>query len=319
MREAREVLQQAGDKPHEADALFWLGFDGWWDGDLDRAAGVWRQQVAVAREAGDVSREVSGLIRLAHTATALGNREEYRSVLARIKELAPSTSRLTQSQVMRLEGAGLMVSGDDIRGAERLLLESLRIGEEADNFMGRFQASMGLGDLALLEEDYATALVRFEAVVELVDAAQHAGWQSEARVSLSYALLALDDIAGAEAAAEQAVEMVAADDVYTIASSKRALGMVRERQNRIAEARPLFEASMEIARGLGFRTERAEFTAAMGEFLLAAGETDEGDALIASAKAELVACFGPRSPLLSWVERRAEAARARARARGGTV
>ena len=240
-------------------------------------------------------------------------------MLARIKELAPSTSRLTQSQVMRLEGAGLMVSGDDMRGAERLLLESLRIGEEADNFMIRFQASMGLGDLALLEEDYATALVRFEAVVELVDAAQHAGWQSEARVSLSYALLALDDLAGAEATAEQAVDMVAADDVYTMASSRRALGMVRERQNRIAEARPLFEASMEIARGLGFRTERAEFTAAMGEFLLAAGETDEGDALIASAKAEMVACFGPRSPLLSWVERRAEAARARARAREATA
>ena len=52
MREARDVLQQAGDKPHEADALYWLGFDGWWDGDLDRAARCgesrWRWRVKPA-------------------------------------------------------------------------------------------------------------------------------------------------------------------------------------------------------------------------------------------------------------------------------
>ena len=97
-------------------------------------------------------------------------------------------------------------------------------------------------------------------MVELVDEAHHGGWQSEARVSLSYALLALDDIAGAEATAEQAVDMVAADDIYTVASARRRWGWSATARVESHEAGPLFEASWR-SHGPGLRTERPSLTA----------------------------------------------------------
>jgi tetratricopeptide (TPR) repeat protein len=312
LAQAVDDLHTAGDLAHEAEVRIFQGYDGWWDGDVERAAGAWTDAAAVAHEAGDAGRETRALIMECRARVALGQLAEVEALTRRAVELAPTTSRLTQSKVWQIEAEWLWNSGTDLERARSLLAEASQVAEEADDFSARYIALMRLVEINYEAGDLETAAGRLEVLVEMVESVNHLGWIPEAHRLLAQVLVEMGDVAGAEVHALRAVEAVAADDMFSVASSKMALGIVRDHQGRTDEAGTLLREAVAIAHSLTFRTEQSEFELPLGTFQLAHGQTAEGEATLAGVRRRSTELFGPKCPFLGLVDRQEAAARARA-------
>jgi class 3 adenylate cyclase/tetratricopeptide (TPR) repeat protein len=312
LAEAVEDLHTAGDLAHEAEVRIFQAYDGWWDGDVERAAAAWGEAAAVAREAGDAGRETRALIMQGRAHAALGELSEVEALTRRASELAPTTSRLTQSKVWVIEADRLWDTGADLERAQSLAADAYQVAEEADDFAARYTALTHLALTRYQAGNLETAAALYERCVEMVEAAGHPGWIPEAQRQLAQVLVDTGDIAGAEVHALRAVEVVLPGDVYSVASSKMALGTVRDHQGRTAEAARLLGEAVEIAHRMTFRSQQHEFDLALGAFQLANGQAGAGEATLAGVRQQVTELFGPKSPLLGFVDRQEAAARTRA-------
>jgi class 3 adenylate cyclase/tetratricopeptide (TPR) repeat protein len=315
LREAISDLRAVGDRTHEADAVFWLGYDGWWDGDPAAAAPAWEEALALAHDAGDAGREIRAALRLVLVADILGDRDRAHRYLEHATELAPATSRVSQADVWRVQAGRLYFDDGDRAAGERLYGDALTIAEEADDFDGRYVSMNGLRDIAWVAGDLPTAIGWAEKSVVLVEEAQHGGWLPEAHRYLAQILAEVGDLPLAEVHALRGIETVADDDVFSVASTKMALGVVRDAQGRAAEAGDLLVEAVRIARGLTFHRQMVEFEVPLGVFQLANGMTGEGEQTLTEARATAVRFSGAATPIVDWIDRREAAARARAATR----
>ena len=315
LREAADDLEAAGDLVHQADALYFLGMEGWWDGDLAKAREIWDRGAEVAHRSGSAGREVGFLLQLSRLEDVQGRQQQAAAYIARAAELAAETSRLTQSQVWRLQGAYLFEAGGDRADAIRLMTDSLVVAEESDDFTSRYYALHRLGELALVVGDLETASARFREAVDLVEAADHIGWLPEAHRHLAQVLVEQGDLSGAERHALRGVATVAPDDVFSVASTKMALGMLRDAQGRADEAGELLIEALHVARTSNYTSNVTEMLLALGVHQIANGQTAAGEATTTEARQIFSSCYGPRTPFLAYADRLAAAARARAAAR----
>ena len=313
LREAAAELRAGGDRAHEADALYWLGYDGWWDGDPAAASRVWEESLTLAHEMGDPGREVRAALRILQAEEEQGNTNRGRGLRERTMELAPATSRLTQALIWSAEADRLIFEGGDRQAGERLLHDSLTVAEEADQLDGRYNTMVELFYLTWVVGDLPAAVGWAERLVTLVEEARHGGWVPEAHRHLAQVLVEQGDISAAETHALRAVETVAADDVYSVASSKQALGEVRDRQGRTEEAGELLAQAVREAHSLGFRKQAFEFDLSLALFQLANGRTAEGNEAMVRVRKDAVRFFTAATPILGWIDRREAAARARSR------
>jgi tetratricopeptide (TPR) repeat protein len=226
-------------------------------------------------------------------------------------ELAPATSRLTQALIWHDEAVRLLVEGGDPQVAERLLHDALTVAEEADQFEGRYAAMHVLFVFDWLFGDLPAAVAWAERMVTIVEEARHRGWAPEAHRHLAQILVEQGNISAAETHALRAIETVAADDVYSVASSKLALGEVRDRQGRTDEAGKLLTEAVREAHSLGFQREAIDFDLSLALFQLANGRTAEGDEAMVRVRQDVVRFYTAASPLLGWIDRREAAARVR--------
>jgi class 3 adenylate cyclase/tetratricopeptide (TPR) repeat protein len=315
LADAVEDLHAAGDLAHEAEVRIFQAYDGWWDGDVEKAATAWGQAADVARQAGDAGRETRALIMESRARWSLGQLPEMEALTRRATELAPTTSRLTQSKVWVTEADRLWDSGADLERARSMFADAYQVAEEADDFAARYIA---LGDLARTSYeagDLDAAASLLEEVVEMVESVHHLGWIPEAQRQLAQVLLEMGDVDGAEVHALRAIEVVAPDDTFSVASSKMALGRVRDQQGRPLEAAELLTEAVDIGHRIGFLSQQPEFDLALGVFQLANGRSAEGEATLAVVRRQVTELYGPKSPSLGFVDRQEAAARARATAR----
>jgi len=312
LAEAVEDLHASEDLAHEAEVRIFLAYDGWWDGDVEKAAVAFAQAADVARQAGDAGREARALIMECRALTALGQLPKVEALARRATELAPTTSRLTQSKIWQIEADRLWDSGADLERARSLFADAYQVAEEADDFAAKYVALTHLAKTSYEAGDLETTAARFETLVELIESVQHVGWIPEAQRMLAQVLVEMGDIAGAEVHALRAVEVVAPDDMYSVATSKMALGIVRDHQGRTAEAAELLHEAVEIAHRITFRSLEPEFGLALGAFQLANSQTAEGEATLAAVRRQLTDLFGSKAPYLGVVDRQEAAARARA-------
>ena len=247
LADAIEDLHAAGDLAHEAEVRIFQAYDGWWDGDVEKAAVAWSQAADVARQAGDAGRETRALIMQSRARWALGQLPEMEALTRRASELAPTTSRLTQSKVWVTEADRLWDSGADLERARSLFADAYQVAEEADDFAARYIALSNLARTSYEAGDLDAAASLLEEVVEMVESVHHVGWIPEAQRQLAQVLIEMGDIAGAEVHALRAIEVVAPGDTFSIASSKMALGRVRDQQGRPLEAAELLTEAVDIA------------------------------------------------------------------------
>ena len=114
-------------------------------------------------------------------------------------------------------------------------------------------------------------------------------------------MLDLGEVSEARQSVEAAIEGTGADDVATVASTSMVLGLVLEAEGKFGEAESLLRkglATFEIT-----EYNPWEYELALAEFTLHRGRLEEGNEWLARARAS-VSRWGPRSPLVGFVERR---------------
>jgi tetratricopeptide (TPR) repeat protein len=252
---------------------------------------------------------------LATAAEILGDRDRAHELLERAKQLAPATSRVSQADVWRADASRLYFDSGDREGAEQLLTDALAVGEEADDFNGRYTSMLFLRDIAWIAGDLPSAIGWAEKMVALVEEVHHGGWIPEAHRSLAEILVEAGEIVRAERHALRGAETVAEDDVFSVASTTMALGVVRDAQGRTAEAGELLVEAVRMARGLAFHRQKVEFLIPLGAYQLANGMTADGERTMAEARDMAIRFSGSKTPLVGYIDRQEASARARAAAR----
>ena len=303
LMEAHALLQEAGDLVNLQEAAFQLGYGGWWFGKLEEAWPWWAESRAIARQLGDSGLEARALtmqggiryfqgripeaIAMRQAAVALsetgGSRAKWAAAVLRYGYLVALTKsfdeglRLTESSIQPLEEAG-----------EKWELAS------ALNLTARIHFLRGTP---------TSGMSYFERALAVSKEINDTGFRPEIERTMAEALLQLDDLEGAASHAEAGVEVVAADDVASIGSTTMVLGLVRARQERREEAETLLRKALATGESSDYVSERWEYYLALGQFLLAQGRAPEAEEWIAKMR-EIIALYGPASPLAGYVERR---------------
>ncbi len=304
LERARALLAAAGDAYYLTVVLEFLGFGGWWLGNLDRSERIWREMAHVAREHRLVAREAEAHVLLAGAMAQRGKPDDRRQLLERGRELAEqSRSRLTRARIDRAFGGFLIVSVSEEEG-EAILAQVIPIFEEFGEREELHTAYLYLGDARRRHGRLAEALENYRSGLEPI--LGHVGYRPEVERRIAHALLEQGDVEQAAEYAERAVSMVGRDDVATIASTRMVLGLVREAQGRHEEAEALLRdaaATIEPTDYSGWEEDLS-----LAEFLFRRGRTDEAETWLARAR-EGAAKFGADSPIVAFVERRAAGAR----------
>jgi class 3 adenylate cyclase/tetratricopeptide (TPR) repeat protein len=303
LQRARELLTAAGDNWYLTFALEFLGYGGWWHGDLEGAEEKWIEMREVAASTGLPSREAEALVLLARVAGQLGDVDSWRQLLSEAREVAErGPSRLTRARVQRALGSFLSLSESE-EEAELLLRSAAMALEEFGDREELYVALAYLGDIEGRRDHPAGALETYRNALESVR--EHVGYRPEAERRIAQALLALGEIEEAARVAEQAAATVGEGDVATVASTGMVVGLVREAQGRPDEAEQLLREAVEVIGRSAYNPWDQELS--LAEFLLRQNRTEEAGDWLARARAS-AARYGPRSPLLHHIERRGQEA-----------
>jgi class 3 adenylate cyclase/tetratricopeptide (TPR) repeat protein len=305
LQSARDLLAAADDWWYLTMALEYLGYDGWWLGQMDRAETDWQQMRDVARERGLRDREAQASLHLAGVAGYLGEVDLRRRLLTDAHRLAEEGgSRLMLARTERALG-GFTAQSDSAERAEPMLQSALAVLEEFGDVEQQYTALAYLGDIKYQRGDLPGALEYNLRALPLV--LEHVGYRPEAERHLATVELEMGDLSAAERHAEDAVNVAAKDDWATVASTRSVLGTVRAAQGRKAEA----EALLREAAAIFERTEHNgwEEQLNLAEFLLRRARVDEGREWLGRARASAEK-YGPSSPFLEFIDRRGREAEA---------
>jgi tetratricopeptide (TPR) repeat protein len=314
LQDAREELRAAGDRLHESDVMYYLGFGGLLDGDLETALGAWQEAAALAHEAGDPGREIRALQRVTHALFEVGRREEAERLLDQTASLAADLSLVSQAQVWKSQGQFLTRYGVEIERGRELLVRAHQVGEEAGDFDLRVGSLSALAESAVVTGDAGAALRWAQAQLDLVTALGQEWMVAAAEHWVAQAHLAAGDPASAEPHARRATELATGDEVSIAANAQLDLAQVCDALGNEAEAAAVFDRAGGVFAWLPFRADRASFDLAYGAFHLTHGRTAEGERLVAKARSDFEMFLGPQTPFLAYADRIAAAARSRRRA-----
>ncbi len=311
LHEARNELRAAGDTAHEADVLYYLGFGGLLDGNLEAALGAWQEAAALAGQAGDAGREIRAQQRVIHALFDAGRREDAEQLLREAADRAPELSIVTRAQVWKSQGQFLTRYGIDVDEGRALLGRALEVGEQFGDFDLRIGSLAGLAEIDVITGQWADALRWSQAHLDLVTSLGHDWMLSPAEHWMAQSLLAAGDPAAAEPHAQRATELATGEDPSIAANAQLDLARVHDALGREAEAAAVFAAAAPAFESLPFQVDVASFDLARGAFHIANGRMEEGEAHVARARASYESFLGSQTPFLPYADRVVEAARAR--------
>ena len=313
LRRARELLVEAGDARYLVDVLEMIGYGGWWHGHMEESSESWEEMRRIAHQNSWLSREAEALTLLSRIPLYTNDLETAGRLLDEAYELAVrGPSRLARAHVekalaIRVEWSGSRGGGDANAEAFERLESAAAVFEEFGDRAEVNVALVHMGDIRRRQGRLEEALAYYERGLENV--MDHAGYRPETGRRLAQVLVQLGQIERAAEIAEEAVSIVAPDDVFTVASSAMALGQVREAQGRLDEAEGLLRKAVEIVEATDYTP--IEMHMALAAFLFRRGRMDEARRS-AELALESARRLGPNSPVIRSMEEQIAAAEAEA-------
>jgi class 3 adenylate cyclase/tetratricopeptide (TPR) repeat protein len=319
LAEARTDLEGSGDLPHFAMVIQALGDVHWWLGELDAAADRYEEAAQIFHEGGDRGAEVRVLLRRYSSLwfAQHGTRgTERAAVLSALESLAAGTSRVTKARVWQLRGVDQYWTGADTVNGETLVRQALAVFSEVGSPSYEDGSLETLANMLANEGELRAAIALHERQLEIVQGIGNVGRIPEAACWLSMTHLELGELAEAERYAKMARAVVMPDDVNAVAFGQLALGRIRDRQHRDAEAEQLLTDALSGWQRARFLTP-ANYHAALAEFHLRRGHWTEGERQARLARQMVVEPFGRRCPALPAIRRQLAVARAEGRRLAG--
>ena len=218
----------------------------WWVGDGDAARRHRNAVIPIAETTGRRDLESVALAHLAAIANVEGNFAESADLTGRALELATASgSREAIGWANAVAGSCASAHGDFDR-AESQLREALAAFEEI-GAAGRAGWTLSrLGGLEVDRGDFARAEEILREAVRRLGATQERGYLVEAERQLAEALVHAGKIDEAERLANHARATVGREDVWSVASTLHAQGLVRAAQGRTTEAESLLTEALTI-------------------------------------------------------------------------
>lgn len=303
LKEAEVLLRQAGDLASLYDVVYQLAFGGWWFGHLEEAWSGWSEAREIARRLGDRGREARACVYLGGVRYHQGRIEEAKELRRQAMELgAAGGSRMDWGLATARYGAVVALT-DSLDEGLRVAKSALPAQEESGDIFELARSLNQIGRLLVIKGVTAQAMPYYERALAISQQMEETGWRPEIERDLAFALLQLGDLAGAAAHAEAGVQVVAADDWASVASTKMALGRVRAQQGRAKEGETLLRDAVAIMERTDYVAERWEQYLSLTEFLVGLGRQEEANDWMGKARA-IAALYGEHSPLAAYVERR---------------
>jgi len=263
---AEQLAQRAVDVSESdesrIDALGILETAAWWRGQLGKAEAYAEEQLEIARRLERDDLESDALIQLAGIYVARREGERAEPMIQRAIELAEESGSLT------VKAHALMQLGEmhAFRGRHEEALAEF--GRARDLFLevgaaGNVAKSMlRIGRLVAQRGDVAEGERLFREGIRILQPLEDRGTLCEVQRSLAEVLLDQGKVDAAEAYALKAMETVGPQDVSSLATTRKTLGLVRAAQGRDDEAEALLLESIDIL-------ERSEYTRFLSEPLKA--------------------------------------------------
>ena len=196
--EALALYTKQGKEPERATELAALGGLHFRIGDAQRALGILRAAIVAQEKVGDTVGQASSLRMAGNAASALGQHEQALAFLRKSAQIDANPQSVARTRVLI---AGELRSLGDLPAAEHELASSLESGnsmvranalEERARLRSAQGATAGaIADLRAADHEYVALGLEFNRI--------------ETNTALSRALLASGDVAGASAAADEAI------------------------------------------------------------------------------------------------------------------
>jgi class 3 adenylate cyclase/tetratricopeptide (TPR) repeat protein len=309
--QAHDLLTRSGDLVYLFNTALYIGWGGWFSGNLDIAWERFAEAADFARRVGNTAHEAEATAYMANVRGFQGRASEQADLYQRATTLAASSvSRVSKARLERMYGAIIARTESIDAGCEKIAA-AFPVLEESGDRVEVGSALVNLAELEIQRGRPAAAIPLLERAVSLWEEVGHRGFLPEAERTLAEALLAMGDHDGAEPHALRAVEMRLPDDTFTVASTTMVLGRVRDAQGRGDEAKALLQNAIGIIETTDYRTQLWFFYLPMAEFYLRRGRLAEGDRWVEKAR-EIARLISPRSPALTVIDERAKRAQAAA-------
>ena len=196
--EALAVYTRQGKETERANELAALGGLHFRIGDAQRALGIMRAAIAAQEKVGDVAGQASSLRVAGNAASAIGQHEQSLAYLRKSAQIDANPQSVARTRVLI---AGELRALGDLRGSEQELVRTL----ESSNSLVRANALEERARLRSAQRNSAAAIADLRAAdAEYVKMGLEFN-RIETNSALSRALLAGGDVAGASAAADEAL------------------------------------------------------------------------------------------------------------------
>jgi ATP/maltotriose-dependent transcriptional regulator MalT len=235
----------------------------WWVGDAEASRRHADATVELARAMNRRDLEAFALGQIARLADVDGDLERARELTQRAAALAEESGSREALGFARVAAGGCFAAAHDLDSAESAYRDAVAAFEEI-GAVGRVGWAMTmLGALALRRGDVVRAEKVLREAVSRLRAAQESGFLVEAERQLAETLVEAGKLGEAEQIAEHARSAVGRDDVWSRATTRHALGLVRAAQGRTAEAEALLAESLAIVEPTMYRSLTEDVRAAL--------------------------------------------------------
>jgi class 3 adenylate cyclase/tetratricopeptide (TPR) repeat protein len=262
--EALEVLPEE-ELVGRYDAQLLLSAIGWWIGDADTSRLHAEATFELARAMNRRDLEAFALAQLARLADADNDHERARELTQRAATFAQESGSREAFGFARAAAGGCFAVGGDLDAAETAYRDAIAAFEEIGASGRAGWAITMLGALARRRGDLGRAEKLLRDGVGRLRAAQESGYLVEAERQLAETLVQAGKLSEAQQIAERARSAVGRDDVWSRASTRHALALVRAAQGRNQEAEALLEEALAIVEPTMYRNLTDEVRASLDE------------------------------------------------------
>jgi class 3 adenylate cyclase/tetratricopeptide (TPR) repeat protein len=282
--EALAAAEAVGDPELVASQMLHLHWPDWIEGRLDDQLVQLEAALAFARAHGITPVMSRCLAWLTTTATLQGNLAAAREYVGMAEDIAADGASILTRHYMHYGRWNVERYAGDLAAAERTARAGIALAKEIGVPFRLGTCRWWLADVLFERGAHAESRAEYERSLENLPVATSPGFRAETLAQAVLPCIAMGDVEAANRYAEEASALVSSNDVFTVASTRRAIAEVRAAQGRSDEAEHAFREAIAALDGTGYSLARAIIKRAYGRFLAGCGRRDEAKAELEPAR-----------------------------------
>jgi predicted ATPase/class 3 adenylate cyclase len=284
--EALSAAKSLGDAELIASQMLFMHWPDWIEGRLGDERAKLEAALVFAR-AHQITAVVSRCLSWLTTTTTLqGNLAAAKEYVAEAEGIAAEGGSILTRHYLHYGRWNVERYAGDLAAAEKTAYAGIALAKEIGVPFRLGTTRWWLAEVLFERGDHSGSRAEFERSLENLPKETSAGFRAETLAQLVLPCLGMGDLEAAERYAKEACALVAPGDVFTVASTRRAMAEVLAATGRFEEAEVSFRQALGALDGTGYALPRAIIRRAYGRFLVVCGRHAD-----AKRELELVRAF----------------------------